>query len=338
MVDVCDGKIKVSVVMPFYNAGATIARAIQSILDQTYSNFELILVDNNSTDNSIGIAREFAEKDRRIVLLHEPRQGVTYAANTGNNAARGEYIARMDADDVSLPKRLCKQVLFLDEHPPVGVVSCFVEHVGHHKSTVGIEKYVNWANSLDTPEKISLNRFVEMPLINPTVMFRRELLQQHGGYIHGDFPEDYEMWLRWMGRGVKLAKVPEVLFRWYDSDTRLTRSDVRYSTDAFYRTKAGHLADWLMMNDHPYIWVWGAGRKTRKRVKYLMEKGIFVEGYIDVKPRFLEDTCCIYYEEFNWEAPAFILSFVGNHGARDKIRNYLLLKGKVEGRDFLMMA
>jgi glycosyltransferase involved in cell wall biosynthesis len=104
MGNVCNGKIRVSVVMPFYNAGATIARAIQSILDQTYCNFELLLVDNNSTDNSTVIAREFAQNDKRIVLLQEPRQGVTYAANKGNNAARGEYIARMDADDVSLPE------------------------------------------------------------------------------------------------------------------------------------------------------------------------------------------------------------------------------------------
>ncbi|HKK68537.1 MAG TPA: hypothetical protein VJ946_10000, partial [Bacteroidales bacterium] len=198
--------------------------------------------------------------------------------------------------------------------------------------------YVEWVNNLDRPEIISLNRFIEMPVINPTVMFRRELLQQHGGYIHGDFPEDYEMWLRWMGMGVKFAKVPEMLFRWFDSDKRLTRTDERYSTSAFYRVKTAHLAAWLLENDHPYLWVWGAGRKTRKRVKYLMEKGIFIEGYIDVKPRFLDDACCIYYEEFNWEAPAFILSYVGNHGARDKIRNYLLSKGKVEGVDFLMMA
>lgn len=329
---------KVSVVLPFYNAEATLERAVESIQSQTFQNFELILVNNNSTDQSVQIAQKLSTSDARIQLLHERQQGVTFAANTGNNAASGEYIARMDADDFSLPERLEKQTRFLDRSPQTGVVSCLVKHIDPTMKSGGIKKYVEWVNSLDTPQAIKQNRFIEMPLINPSVMFRRQLLKKHGGYVHGNFPEDYEMWLRWLGNGVVIDKIPQVLFHWHDSDSRLTRTDPRYSTDAFYRTKAEHLSKWLLNNNHPYLWVWGAGRKSRMRVSHLMDKGVFIEGYIDLKTRELEDSCCIHYNDFNWNAPAFILSYVGNHGAREKIRAFLHSKGKIEGKDFLLVA
>lgn len=329
---------KISVVLPFFNAEHTLERAILSIVNQSLQDFELILVNNNSTDNSNNIAWLYASHDERIQLLSEKEQGVTFAANTGNQVAKGEYIVRMDADDFSYPERLQKQADFLDANPTIGVVSCLVKHIGHHKNTEGLAKFVDWANSIQSPEEIRLNCYIEAPVINPTVMFRRELLVQYGGFKHGNFPEDYELWLRWISKGVNIQKVPEVLFDWYDSDTRLTRTDERYSTDAFYRTKTDYLALWLLQNEHPYIWVWGAGRITRQRAALLQEKGIWIEGYIDVKERELEDACCIAYENFNWDAPAFILSYVANWGARDDIKNYLLSKGKIEGVDFILVA
>ena len=329
---------KVSVVLPFFNAEKTLERAVRSVLNQTFSDFELILVNNNSTDESLNIAWLLSAEDERIKLLSEPRQGVTFAANTGNEAAIGEYIARMDADDVSHPERLEKQVELLDKNLEVGVASCLVQHIGHHELTGGLAKFVDWSNSLQTSEEIRFNCFIEAPVINPTVLYRRELLKRYGGYIHGDFPEDYEMWLRWISNGVNIKKVPEVLFDWYDSDSRLTRTDKRYSTDAFYRTKTEYLVKWLKKNDHPYVWVWGAGRITRQRTDLLKKKGIWIEGYIDVKERELKDACCIPFDHFNWEAPAFILSYVANWGARDEIRNYLVSKGKTEGIDFILVA
>lgn len=329
---------KVSVVLPFFNAEKTLERAVRSILNQTFDDFELILVNNNSTDESANLAWLLAAEDKRIKLLSEHQQGVTFAANKGNKAAIGQYIARMDADDFSHPERLQKQVELLDSHPEIGVASCLVRHVGHHENTEGLHKFVDWANSIQTPIEIRLNCFIEAPVINPTVLYRRELLDQFGGYVHGGFPEDYEMWLRWISHGVNIQKVPEVLFDWYDSDTRLTRTDERYSTEAFYHSKTEYLVKWLQKNDHPYIWVWGAGRVTRQRAELLQEKGIWIEGYIDLKERELEDACCIQFENFNWNAPAFILSYVANWGARDEIRNYLLSKGKIEGMDFILVA
>ena len=331
-------KPKVSVVIPYFNAEKTLARAVESILNQTLTDFELLLVNNNSTDNSAKIASHYAVVDKRVVLLNEQCKGVAFAANTGNRAAKGQYIARMDADDVSLPQRLEKQVALLDQKPEIGVVSCLIHHVGHHSNTQGIQRYVDWVNTLVSHNQIEVNRFVEMPLINPTTMFRRQLIADFGGYVQGDFPEDYELWLRWMSKGVKIEKVEEVLFEWYDSDTRLTRSDKRYSQDAFYRIKSKYLTEWLQNHNISSVWVWGAGRLSRKRAGMLQLQGVVIEGYIDVKDRDFECSVCVSYTKFNWQVPCFILSYVANHGAREKIRSFLISKGKIEGLDFLLVA
>lgn len=329
---------KVSVILPYFNAEQTLERAVRSVLNQTFSNFELILVNNISTDDSTNIAWLLEGEDKRIKLSSEHRKGVSHAANNGNRIAKGEYIARMDADDLWYATKLEKQVELLDNNPQIGVASCLVNHISHNENTEGLKKYVDWVNSIKSSDEIYLNRFIESPIINPTVLYRRELLEWYGGYIQGDFPEDYDMWLRWLDMGVKMEKVPEILFNWYDSDNRLTRTDERYSTNAFYQIKAEHLSKWLHNNDHPYIWVWGAGRKSRKRVSLLEKKGIYVEGYIDVKERKLENMDSVNYHDFNWEAPSFILSYVPNWGARDKIREFMISKRKIEGIDFILVA
>lgn len=331
-------KTIVSVVIPYFNAEHTLERAVRSILNQSFKHFELLLVNNNSNDKSESIARFLAIDDRRIKLISEPEQGVSYAANTGNKAAIGKYIARMDADDVSHPERLQKQVQLLDSLPHIDVASCLVNDVAHCAKTGGMQKYVAWSNSLINPVEIVLQSFVESPVVNPTVLFKRELIDRYGGFRQGYFPEDYELWLRWLSNGVKIQKVPEILYHWYDSDTRLTRTDNRYCTEAFYQIKAVYLTQWLFNNHHPYVWVWGAGRVTRKRVAMLEEQGVYVEGYIDVNNRFLEHATCIQCNNFNWEAPCFIISFVANWGARNEISNFLKNKGKVEGVDFILVA
>lgn len=328
----------VSVIIPYFNAEKTLERAARSILVQTFSDLELILVDNNSSDQSIYIARQLAAEDDRALLLHEKKQGVSHAANTGNATARGKYIARMDADDYAYPERIHAQVKLLENNPRISVASCLVGHVGHHEETKGLESYTKWTNSLVSPEEIALNRFIESPVINPTLLFRRELLDMYGNYQHGDFPEDYELLLRWLGKGVRIQKIEQVLLDWHDSDTRLTRSDRRYRPDAFYKTKAQYLSKWMRYNDRPYFWVWGAGRISRKRVDFLINQGLFIEGFIDVKERQLPEYPCIHFNQFNWQAPSFILSYVGNRGVREEIRAFLNAKGKEEGVDYLLIA
>lgn len=335
---------RVSVVMPVYNAAETLDRAIQSISDQSFDNFEFIIVDDGSRDSSPEIIRQWTQQDSRINPVFRNHYGMVPALNCGIQKARGQYIARMDADDISLPNRLRRQAEFLDQYLEIGIVSCLVEHLGDGKKQQGYARYVNWINSLISHQDISLNRFIESPLAHPSVMFRRELIERHGGYRNGDFPEDYELWLRWLEQGVQMAKLSEVLLQWRDQSDRLSRTNARYSAEAFYKTKAKYLAQWLSKHNphHPEIVVWGAGRTSRKRAELLTRQGIHITHYIDVDPN---KTGQEIHGRMVWSpddipppGSHFIVSYVGNRGVNRKISAHLNQLGYSLGQHFLFAA
>ncbi len=329
---------EVSVVLPFFNAEQTLARAVSSILDQSFPDFELILVDNNSTDSSSEIAGLFAVKDDRIKMIREENQGVVFAMNKGMELARGQFIARMDADDVSHPKRLKKQFQFLIDNPEIGLVGCNVRHVSDLPSE-GMSRFVDWVNSFHLPKEIWQNRFVEIPLIQPSVMFRSHLWQVHGNYKEGDFPEDYELFLRWLDAGVRFAKLNETLLDWHDSEKRLTRTDSRYNSGAFYKTKAFYFAKWFSKSiENKELWIWGAGRKSRQRAKLLEQEGVQISGYFDFKDKTIAGKECKSYKDIRGPGKTFILSMVGNYGAREQIISFLNVKGYQIGEDYLVMS
>ncbi len=338
---------RVSVVLPAFNAAATVARAVESVRAQTFSDWELIAVDDGSTDGTRAILTDRARGEPRLRVLRQDHAGVAVAANAGAAVARGEFIARMDADDVSQPERLAAQVAFLDQvvNRAVGVVGCGVEFGGDRAAQAGYALHVDWVNSLVTPEQIALNRFIEAPLVNPSVMFRRDLVARHGGYRDGNFPEDYELWLRWLDAGVRMAKVPRELLTWHDSPIRLTRIDARYAPEAFFRMKAEWIArEAARVAGGRRVFVWGAGRHTRKRAAHLTKHGVSIAGYIDVDlkktGRGLGGTGVPVLAEDAVPAATeiFVLSYVTTRGARDYIRGKLTARGHVEGRDFLMCA
>lgn len=326
--------MKVSVVMPVYNAEATVLRALDSLRAQTIPELEIIVVNDGSTDGTMDILHR--RKD--IELLDHSHRGIAPALNDGLAAASGDYFARMDADDLCHPSRLELQASYLDVYSDIGLVGCRVAFGGDHNKQKGYATYVDWINTLGTPEEISLNRFVESPFAHPSVMFRRELFEKFGAYRDGPFPEDYELWLRWLANGVQMAKVDEELLTWNDPPERLSRTDARYNVDAFYRIKSEYLAMWLKKNNphHPDVIVWGAGRVTRKRAEILTQYGIRVTYYIDLKPRSLDcGTPVIHHDNIPSPDECFVLSMVGNRGARDKIADFLTTKGFHVGINFI---
>jgi glycosyltransferase involved in cell wall biosynthesis len=330
---------EISVILPFFNAEKTLSTAVKSILNQTFPDFELLLVNNCSTDNSLKIALDFANIDSRIRILNEENPGVANAMNCGLNNARAKFIARMDADDISFPQRLEKQRLFLKINPEIDFVGSEVVCISHLKNNAGFQRFVNWTNSLHTPGEIELNRFVELPVINPTVFFRREVFEKHGVCNQGNFPEDYEMQLRYLSGGVKMAKINETLLEWHDFSTRLTRTDDRYSTEAFFKVKAGYFKRWSEENNrfHPDIWIWGAGRKTRQRAGLLEKEGLRIVGYIDIKKSGTSVKQTIHYSKIPGAGLFFIVPMVGNTGAREQIKDFLINKNYIEGKDFMLM-
>jgi glycosyltransferase involved in cell wall biosynthesis len=331
---------QISVILPFFNAEKTLERALLSIQNQSFTDFECLMIDNNSSDSSPQIANQFAQQDSRFKLLYEQQQGVVYASNKGSSAALGKYHCRMDADDESTINRLEDQFNFLEENSDYGAVSGKVEYIAHAKNTEGFANYVVWVNSLESYEQIYVKRFMESPIVNPSAMWRKEVATKYGMYQNGDFPEDYELWLRWLDAGVKIGKVSATVLQWYDSEKRLTRTHPSYSIDAFYRAKTPFLLRYLQqINVHfPKVYSWGASKIARKRAQILEPYGIVIEAYIDISEKRQIGKKLLHYKDLPPVGKAFILVYVKQTNMRQQVEEFLHTKNYQEGRDYLLIS
>lgn len=335
---------QVSVTMPCHNCEGTLPAALDSLLAQTHHSFEVVCVDDGSADGTADILREYARRDSRVRALFVPHGGVVAAANAAIDAARGRYVARMDADDLSLPDRLAAQAALLDAHDDVGLAGCRVRFGGDTDLARGYALYVEWTNGLLTPEEIALNRFVEFPVPNPSIMVRRSVLERHGAYRDGDYPEDYEFFLRLQEAGVRMAKCDEELLVWNDPPDRLSRNHPKYDVDAFYRVKAEYLSRWLAAHNphHPEVFVLGAGRRTRRRADLLLEHGVAIGAYYDIDPRkignVIDGRPVLDRTTMPGPDSLFCLAYVGSRGARELIDEFFAARGAVPGVHYLHCA
>ena len=329
----------ISILLPFRNAAGTLDAAIASITSQTYADWTLLLIDNASEDEGPATAKGWCDRDPRIHLVTEPRVGIAHALNTGLEHVRTPLIARMDADDVSHPERLAKQVAYMNEHPEIGVLGTLTAFASTVEKSSGMAWYVGWQNAILTPHEHYVKRFVDAPLAHPTVMFRRELIEQYGGYSTEPLPEDHELWLRWMDAGVRFAKLPEELLTWHDHPHRLSRTHENYSVDAFFRTKAKWIARWLArtLNGRPVI-IAGTSGLCQARVALLEAEGVPVSAYTDVRHREVPGYAFIPHDALPPAGEAFIISFISQRGTGDRIAEFLCTRGLVEGVDFILAA
>ncbi|MGM0612050.1 MAG: glycosyltransferase family 2 protein [Bacteroidota bacterium] len=329
---------EISVILPFYNAQDTLGSSVNSILKQSFTDFELLLINNNSSDKSVEIAKKLAQKDNRIHLMHEHKQGIVPALQKGFHRSQGKYIARMDADDISVPDRFELQHDLLETRQDVGLVASCVKLFPAKTSNLGLMHYVNWQNQIITHKDILVKSFVESPLIHPSVMFRKQTAENFGYYHDGDFPEDYELFLRWLEAGVKFSKIDKVLLHWRDEKNRLTRTDKRYRREAFFQTKLKYLIKYMKLNnpDYPEVYGWGAGKIARKWRRLLEGEGIQFKAVFEVDPAKIDNKEVLHYSEIPERGTIFIVSLVSNKGAGEKIKEYLTFIDYVEGKDFIL--
>ena len=270
----------ISVVLPVRNAAATLERAVLSILDSTFRDLELLVIDDGSTDGSAEIIRKV--EDSRLRLIQQEPSGVCAAANRGTAEAKSAVIARMDADDFSHPLRLEKQFKLLHS-ADIDMTGCQVRIVDSLDQAVpSMQRYEKWSNAMTKSEHIAAMRFVELPIVNPTLLAKREVFEL--GYSAGAWPEDYDLCLRALGQGYRAAKVDEVLFDWVDSGQRLTRNDERYSPEAFNHCRRRHLLDGPLQGIHE-IDLWGAGQTGKPWLRWLQAQGFHVRHIIEVSPK-----------------------------------------------------
>jgi len=327
----------ISVVLPVRDGGPYLADSVASILAQTHRDLELLVVDDHSRDRAVDALDRV---DPRLRVLTSNGRGVSAAFNTGFRAARGEFIARMDADDLAFPDRLERQLGLLAAEPGVAIAGACVELFSDAGIDGGNRHYERWLNSVRTPAAIRRELFVESPIPNPTALFRRDALERLGGYGDPRWPEDYDLFLRADALGLAMAKPDRVLLRWRDHGARLTRTDDRYAREEFQRAKAHFLVHGRGFREH--ILIWGAGPGGRLMHDLLAAEGAVISGFVDVHPRRiggLKRDLPVWPVEraVSWNAGPVLVA-VGARGAREEIRSFLDGHGRVEGEDYLFVA
>ncbi|MBT8132419.1 MAG: glycosyltransferase [Gammaproteobacteria bacterium] len=328
-----------TVLMPVRDAATTLVECLRSILAQSLRDFELLIVDDHSTDDSVRIAKAMAADDSRIRIVANSGKGIVAALNTGLAEARADTVARMDADDLMHPDRLTLQLDCLNDNPDTILISSCVSQFP--ELTDGYREYLNWQNQCRTTTDIRDEIFVESPFAHPSVTFRRQIVVDAGGYRHGDFPEDYELWLRLNDLGFAMAKLPQVLLQWRDSPQRLSRQDPRCRREAFDRLRAKYLARDARLRGAAHFAIWGAGRRTRQRCAALLSQGFKPAAWIDIDPLKIGnrlDGVPVVSPDWLLENRMLVLGYVANHGAREDIAGWLESHNFNRGRDYLMVG
>jgi len=297
---------------------------------------EIVCVDDASTDGTAAILAEAARQDARIQPVRGEGRGLVAALNLGLSHCRGEFVARMDADDVAHPDRVRLQIDLLLSDPSLGAVGSLVDCFSDRGPlSPGLARLQQWLNQTVTKAQCKNGRFVEAPLVHASTTFRREAL--HSWEDHG-WAEDWDLLLRLVEQGWELAKVPHALLRWRDSAQRLTRTGPAYSPQAMFRLKAHHLARGPL-RERPFH-IWGAGPTGKRLARELEHHQLRPLSFFDVDrhKRIARGRPVLGEEKLPAPGTAMMLCAVGAAGARDEIRALLESRKFEEGRHFLFAA
>lgn len=330
--------------MPIKNQEPFLEECLNSIQKQTKLDWELIVVDDHSDDQSSSILSIWKKKEPRIRTFKNPGNGIVDALNFGISKSNSDLIARMDGDDLMHPYRLQEQSKFLQHNQAVGVVSCEAIQFTHSKENKGegYAHHVEWTNQIHSPDEHKSYRFVDCLFAHPSVLFRKELIKKFGGYRKGDHPEDFELWLRWLSEGVRMEKIPQKLLWWRDHPGRTSRISKRYDRAAFHRIKAQYLRIWHM-EENPLgdrkLFCWGAGRIARKLISEITDNSVSIDALIDLDPKKIgkdfQGIPILSQVTITSPKDCFLLVLVGSRGAREEIIKFLEARSFLLGKDFI---
>jgi glycosyltransferase involved in cell wall biosynthesis len=331
---------RISVLLPARDAAVTLPAALASLRRQTWSDWECIVIDDGSRDQTREVAAAVAAEDPRVTVESTPPRGLVAALGAGLARCRGEYVARLDADDLMRRDRLVAQIAALEGAPELVAVGSHVRFFPRAGMSDGLRAYEGWLNSVDSPARVRAEAFVECPVAHPSLLARRSVLAAVG-YRDRGWPEDYDLVLRLLAAGHEIGVVPRRLLGWRDGPGRLTRTHPAYGLDRITACKASFLADGFLAGGERYL-LWGYGgtghalaralRGHRKHPSHVVEVharrlGNVIHGAPVVPPAALADL------------PRLpLVASVAGEAARGEIRAFLATLGWIETRDFVCAA
>lgn len=257
--------------MPMRNAMPFLNECIDSIINQSISNWELVVVNDHSTDDSEAIMQAYAKQDGRITILNAKGKGIIDALKQAYTHTSGQFITRMDADDIMPQKKL---ELFLEKlyHLPSAVVTGKIKYIGENLRE-GYIKYESWMNGLMEKHSHYDEVYRECVIPSPAWMIERSLFESIGGFNSDIYPEDYDLTLRFYANKIPIVAVQEVIHIWRDYQERTSRNDPNYAFNAFEVLKT----DYFLKTDytaHKILVLWGGGKKGKNIAVLLQKHGI----------------------------------------------------------------
>jgi glycosyltransferase involved in cell wall biosynthesis len=329
----------VSVLIPAWNAAATVISCLNSVRRQTLTDWECVVVDDGSADDTVALVRDLAARDTRISVVTTPHQGLVLALNEGLAHCQAPLIARMDADDVMHPERLALQAAALHADAALAAVGCHVRIFPRTTLSPRLREYEAWLNSLQSAADVTRDAFVECPVAHPTLMMRRVMAAL--SYCDRGWPEDYDLILRALSSGLRVGVVSRCLLGWRDRADSLSRTDPAYAVACFTACKAHYLArDFLAASESFVLWGYGATGRLLRRA--LATHGKTPSHIVEVKSsrigQRIHGAPVIPIAQLATLRGQRIVVSVARIGPRSEIREALVSMGFVEGRDFVCAA
>lgn len=263
----------VSIIMPVRNADPYLQDCLDSIFNQSYSNFELIVINDHSSDKSMEILLENKSRFNQVKILENEGEGIIEALNTGYEHINGEFVTRMDADDLMPSKKLELLLRALQNAGSNHVATGLVKYFKEGDLGDGYQKYEVWLNDLTKRAANFQDRYKECVIPSPSWMTSKEDFDRIGGFKTSRYPEDYDLAFRMFQGNLKVAGVNELCHLWRDHDRRASRNDSNYANNNFLDLKLHYflLLDYKTSFD---LVLWGAGKKGKFLAQRLVQEGI----------------------------------------------------------------
>lgn len=262
----------VSILVPFKNTEAFISECLDSILKQTYSNWEAIFIDDGSDDNSFSVVKSYT-KDERIKVYKNDNSGIIEALRTAYNNSIGSYITRMDSDDIMTPIRLETMVTNLEKHGKKHLAVGQVKYFRADGLSDGFARYETWLNGLTLTGNNYSEIYKECVIPSPCWMLHREDFDACNGFNSDIYPEDYDLAFRFYKANYKCIPCNEVLLLWRDYSTRTSRTHEHYAENSFLDLKVKYFLELNYDKTRPLA-IWGAGHKGKTLAKILLKQQI----------------------------------------------------------------
>lgn len=262
----------ISIVMPIKNAEKYLKDCINSIINQNFKDWELLAVNDHSSDGTLSLLELYAQEDKRIQFFNNQGKGIIDALQLAYSKSSGAYITRMDADDIMPYDKLAKMFTALQNKPNT-LVTGKVKYIADDKLFDGYKAYEEWLNSLVDNKTHFKEIYKECVIPSPCWMISRADFENCGAFRSSRYPEDYDLSFRFYENKLNLVPIDDVMHIWRDHSTRASRNDSNYSDNAFLDIKMHYFIK-LDLNKNKKLVLWGAGKKAKKIAQILQKENI----------------------------------------------------------------